>query len=153
MAFVKWDHLGDPFINLLNIQDRMDRFFDEALSITEGDRDDLTRGTWSPAVDIYETDENIILKAELPGIARDDVDLEVKDNIMLLKGERKFNKDIKEENYHRMERSYGGFYRSFTLPNIIDKQGVRAKFSNGVLEVILPKDKKTSPKHIKVEVQ
>ncbi|MBI5893902.1 MAG: Hsp20/alpha crystallin family protein [Deltaproteobacteria bacterium] len=150
MALVKWD----PFKDLLSIQDRMNRLFDETLTRTgRGEGEELARGVWSPAVDIYETDESIILKAEIPGIDKKEVSIEVKNNMLILKGERKFEKEIKEENYHRMERAYGAFQRTFTLPNIIEKENVKAKYKDGILEITLPKVKGAKPKHVKVEVQ
>lgn len=150
MALVKWD----PFKDLLSIQDRMNRLFDETLTRTgRGEGEELARGVWSPAVDIYETDESIVLKAEIPGIDKKEVSIEVKDNMLILKGERKFEKEIKEENYHRMERAYGAFQRTFTLPNIIEKENVKAKYKDGILEITLPKVKEAKPKHMKVEVQ
>ncbi len=148
MALVKWD----PFKDLLTIQDRMNRLFDDFITKTRGE-EDLVRGVWSPAVDIYETDKEIVLKAELPGINKDDVVVEVKDNILLLKGERKSEKEVKEENFHRMERSYGTFQRSFTLPNTVDKDRVKASYKNGVLKIELPKTSTRKLKQIKVEVK
>lgn len=150
MALVKWD----PFKDLLSIQDRMNRLFDETLTRTgRGEGEELAMGVWSPAVDIYETEESIVLKAEIPGIDKKEVSIEVKDNMLILKGERKFEKEIKEENYHRMERAYGSFQRTFTLPNIIKKENVKAKYKDGILEITLPKVKEAKPKHVKVEVQ
>ena len=150
MAIVKWD----PFRDMLSIQERMNRLFDETFGrATKSEGEELARGVWSPAVDIYETDENIVMKAELPGIDKKDVSIEVKDNMLVLKGERKFEKEIKEENYHRMERAYGSFQRTFTLPNVVDKDRVSAKYKDGVLEITLPKIKEAKPKQVKVEVE
>lgn len=148
MAIRRWD----PFKDLLTLQERMNRLFDEVLPRTR-EEETLERGVWSPAVDIYETEDSIVLKAELPGVKREDVSVEIKDNLLVLKGEKKFERDVKEENYHRMERAYGAFQRSFTLPNIVDKDKVRARYKDGVLEVILPKAEEAKPKQIKVEVQ
>ena len=108
---------------------------------------------WSPSVDIYETDENIVLKAELPGVDKKDVSVEVKDSTLILKGERKREKEVKEENYHRVERSFGTFMRSFTLPVSVKQDQVKAKFKDGVLEVTLPKSEEAKPKQVKVEVE
>lgn len=150
MAIVKWD----PFRDLVSIQERMNRLFDETFGKTfRGEGEELARGIWSPAVDIYETDEHIVMKAELPGIDKKDVSIEVKDNMLVLKGERRFEKEIKEENYHRMERAYGSFQRSFTLPNIVEKDKVSAKYKDGILEITLPKIKEAKPKQIKVAVE
>ncbi|MBI5681744.1 MAG: Hsp20/alpha crystallin family protein [Deltaproteobacteria bacterium] len=150
MAIVKWD----PFKDLVSIQERMNRLFDETFGkVTRGEGEELARGVWSPVVDIYETDDNIVMKAELPGIDKKDVSIEVKDNMLVLKGERRFEKEVKEDNYHRMERSYGSFQRTFTLPNIVEKDNVSAKYKDGVLEITLPKSKEAKPKQIKVEVE
>ena len=150
MAIIKWD----PFKDLFSIQDRMNRLFDETFARTaKGEGEELARGIWSPAVDIYETDENIVLKAEVPGMNKGDISIEVKDNMLVLKGERKFEKEIKEENYHRMERAYGAFQRSFTLPNIVNRDKVSAKYKDGVLEITLPKVQEAKLKQVKVEVE
>lgn len=148
MALLRWE----PFKDILSIQDRMNRLFDNIIVRSKGDEDTLARGVWSPPVDIYETEDSIVLKAELPGVNKDDVSVEVKDNLLILRGERKFEKDVKEENYHRMERAYGAFQRSFTLPNIVDKEKVKAKYKDGVLEIALPKASEAKLKQIKVEV-
>lgn len=148
MALMRWD----PFKELLTLQERMNRLFDEVLPKAR-EEEGLARGVWSPAVDIYETEDSIVLKAELPGINKDDVSVEIKDNVLVLKGEKRFEKDVKEENYHRMERAYGAFQRSFTLPNIVDKDKIKAKYKDGILEVVLPKAEEAKPKQIKVEVQ
>jgi HSP20 family protein len=110
-------------------------------------------GGWSPPVDIYETEEHIILKAELPGIDKKNIEVEINDNMIVLKGERRFEKSVHEENYHRMERSYGNFHRVFTLPYVVDKRDTKAKYNNGVLEITLHKTKEQKPKHIKVEAK
>ncbi len=149
MALVRWD----PFRDLISFKERMDRLFEDALGRSRGVDESLAPGSWSPAVDIYETGENIVMKAEIPGINRKNITLEVKENTLTLKGERKFEKEVKEENYHRIERSYGSFQRSFTLPSNIERDKVEAKFQDGILEVTLPKVETAKPKQIKVEVK
>ncbi|UCD85006.1 MAG: Hsp20/alpha crystallin family protein [Deltaproteobacteria bacterium] len=149
MALVRWD----PFKDLVSFKERMDRLFEDTLSRSRGIDESLAPGIWSPPVDIYETGDNIIMKAELPGISKNDINLEVKDNTLTLKGERKFEKEVKEENYHRIERSYGTFQRSFALPTNIERDKVEAKFQDGILEVTLPKVEEAKPKQIKVEVK
>jgi len=103
-------------------------------------------------VDIYETDENLVLKAELPGINPDSVEIRVEDNTLYLKGERKFEKEVKEQNYHRVERSYGAFTRTFSLPGSIDADKVAANFKDGVLTLTMPKKEEAKPKTIKINV-
>lgn len=149
MALLKWD----PFKDLLTIQERMNRLFDETISKARGTGEEMGRSGWHPPVDIYETDEQIILKAELPGIKKKDIEIEINDDILVLKGESRFEKNVQEENYHRMERSYGPFQRIFTLPYIVDKGSINAKYNQGVLEITLQKLREEKPKHIKVEAK
>jgi HSP20 family protein len=146
MAIVRWD----PFRDLLSMQERMNRLFDESFSRRRED-EPMGMTTWSPAVDIYETENTIVVKAELPGLTKEEIDVQIHDGILTLKGERKFEKEVKEENYHRIERAYGGFQRSFSLPTSIEEDKIKAAFKDGVLEVILPKAEAVKPKQIKVE--
>lgn len=149
MAIVKWD----PFRDMLTLRDRMDRLFDDSLARLRGSEDSLAPSSWSPAVDIYETVDNLVIKAEIPGMSKDDITVEVKDSTLSLKGERKFEKEIKEENYQRMERSYGAFHRVFSLPTTVDQEKIRASYNNGVLEITIPKEEKSEPKQITVDVE
>lgn len=149
MAIVKWD----PFRDMVTLRDRMDRLFDDSLARLGGKDDDLSLSNWSPPVDIYETVENIVIKAEVPGVKKEDISVEVKNDTLYLKGERKFEKDVKEENYHRMERSYGSFRRIFSLPATVEQDKVKASFKDGVLEIILPKLEKAKQKKITVDVE
>lgn len=146
MALLKWD----PFRELFSIQERMNRLFDETFS---GTKIGELGGVWSPVVDVYETNSSIVLKAELPGIEKDDVTVEVDGSTLFLKGERRFEKDVKEENYHRMERFYGVFQRVFELPGIIDRDSISAKYNDGVLEIRFPKTQEAGSKQTKVEVE
>jgi HSP20 family protein len=148
MALIRWD----PFREMSSLQERMNRVFSEVLARSPIGEEEISRGAWVPAVDIFETPESIVLKAELPGITKDDIFVEVKDNTLSLKGEKKFEKEVKEENYHRVERSYGSFQRAFTLPSTGQQDKVKAKFKDGILEIVLPKVEEAKPKQIKVEV-
>lgn len=153
MAIVRWDPLRD----LVMLQDRMNRLFEDSLARTRGEgrregQEGLVTGLWTPPVDIYETDDAIVMKAELPGIDRKDIQLEVRDGVLTLKGERRFEKEVKQENYHRIERAYGAFARSFTLPNTVQPDKVKARFKDGVLEVTLPKAEETRSRQIQVEM-
>src|SRR3989344_435370 len=148
MALLKWD----PFKDLITIQERMNRLFDETISKTHAPGEEIGGG-WSPPVDIYETEEHIILKAELPGVNKNDIEVEIKNNMLVLKGERKFEKNVQEENYHRMERSYGSFQRVFTLPYKVNEEGIKARYHNGILEIVLMKVREQKPKYIKVEAR
>ena len=113
---------------------------------------EVSTRTWAPPVDIYENGDNLVLKAELPGINPDDVEIRVEDNTLYVKGERKFEKEVKEQNYHRVERSYGTFARSFSLPNSVDADKVAANFKDGVLTLTMPKKEEAKPKTIKINV-
>jgi HSP20 family protein len=141
----------DPFRELSTIQERMNQLFGDFLGRTHGGREgELAAGGWVPTVDIYETDDDIVVTAELPGLEKDRVGVEYKDGILTLRGERKLEREVKEESYHRMERSYGTFHRSFTLPGTVDEEKISAKMKNGVLEIHLPKREAAKPKQIKV---
>ena len=148
MAIVRWE----PFRDLVATQRDFDRLFREAFSPMFGEGEVSTR-TWAPPVDIYETDENLVLKAELPGIDPNNVEIRVEDNSLYLKGERKFEKEVKEQNYHRVERSYGTFTRTFSLPSSIDADKVTANYKEGVLTLTMPKREEAKPKTIKINVQ
>lgn len=148
MAVVKWD----PFRDLISIQDRMNKLFEQTISRSRAD-EGITATTWTPSVDIYETPETIVMKAELPGLGREDIDIQIRDNTLTLRGERRFAKDVHEENYLRIERAYGSFQRSFTLPTTIQQDKIRAVFKDGVLELTLPKAEGSKPKKIAIEVR
>jgi HSP20 family protein len=109
-------------------------------------------GSWAPAVDIYEQDGNIVLKAELPGVDAKEVDIRLENNVLTLRGERKLDGEVKRENYHRVERSYGSFTRSFTLPTVVDQEKIKAEYRDGVLRVTLPKREEAKPKQISIAV-
>src|SRR4030067_420937 len=148
MTLIRWE----PFREMSSLQERMNRLLSDVRGLTPFREEEITQGAWIPAVDIYETDESLIFKAELPGITKDGITVEVKDNTLTLKGEKKFEKEVKEEHYHRVERSYGTFQRAFTLPGTVQQDKVKAKFKDGILEISLPKQEAAKPKQIKVEV-
>ena len=149
MTIVRWD----PFQNVSALQDRINRLFDDAFPRSGDIDDDMSACAWRPTVDIYYTEEALVLKAELPGVDKEDVAVEVKDNILTLKGERKTDQTIEEESYLRRERSFGTFSRSFNLRQNINPELIRAKFKNGVLEVTVPKPKEEQPKQVVVNVE
>jgi HSP20 family protein len=150
MAIVRWE----PFRDLVSLQERMNRLFDESFrGVARGSgEEDWVGGAWAPAVDIYEQNGNIVLKAELPGIDPKDVDVRVENNILTLRGERKLEKEVKRESYHRVERSYGTFTRSFTLPSAIDTEKIKAEYKDGVLQMTLPAKEEARPKQISINV-
>ena len=140
----------DPLREFAAMQDRMNRLFG---NIYLRDEDTGFRGTWVPAVDIFETsNHDLIVRAELPGLNREDIDVTVENGTLVLKGEKKFDAEVKEEQYRRVERTYGTFHRSFTLPNTVDTGKVTADFKNGVLTVKLPFREEAKPRTINVEV-
>jgi HSP20 family protein len=136
------------------VQERMNRIFDEAFRGTSrGSEDDWALGgSWAPVVDIFEHEGNLVLKAELPGVDPKDVDVRVENNTLTLRGERKFASEVKREKYHRVERAYGTFSRSFTLPNVVDTDKIKAEYKDGVLQVTLPTREEAKPKQIAVAV-
>ena len=148
MAVVKWD----PFRDLVSIQDRMNRLFEQTLSRSRGE-EGVTATTWTPAVDIYETADTIVMKAELPGVTREDIHIQINGSTLTLKGERRFARDVQEESYLRIERAYGSFHRSFALPATVQQENVRAVLKDGVLELVLPKAEDSKPKRISVDVR
>ena len=145
MAIIRWD----PFRDLVSLRERMNRLFDESFPF-QGEEKDMMRSTWTPSVDIFEDEHTLVLNAEVPGLSEDDIELKIEDNTLTIKGERKFEKEIKEENYHRMERSYGSFYRAFNLPPTIDVEKISAEHENGVLKITMPKKEETKPRDIKI---
>ena len=145
MAVVRWD----PFRDLNMLQDRMNRLFEDANRNWKSDEPASTT-TWSPAVDIFETESEIVVKAEVPGMERKDITLNLENNVLTLRGERRFLKEAKEENYHRIERSYGGFSRAFTIPVTVEDEKIRADYKEGVLTIVLPKKEQAKPKQIRI---
>ena len=146
MAIVK----VDPFRELATMQDRMARLFGDTYL---RDEDTGFRGAWTPAVDIFENDNHdLVLKAELPGMSREDIEVTVENSTLVLKGTKKFEAEVKDEQYRRIERSYGTFHRSFTLPNTVDATKVSADFRNGLLTVKLPFREEAKPRTINVDV-
>ena len=140
----------DPFREFAAMQDRMSRLFG---NVYLRDEDTSFRGTWVPAVDIFETEtHDLVVRAELPGMTREDIVVSVENNTLVLKGEKKFDAEVKEENYRRIERTYGQFQRSFTLPTTVDTNKVTADYRNGVLTVTLPFREEAKPRTINVEV-
>ena len=137
----------DPFRELRNLQDEMTRLF---IGTAPRGREEMAGGSWIPSVDIYEDQDKLILEADLPGLNREDFEISVENNVITLKGERKFEKKVEGDNYHRVERSYGGFTRSFTLPQSVTAEGATADFENGILRVSLPKREETKARKIEI---
>jgi HSP20 family protein len=146
MAVIRWD----PFRDLNMLQDRMNRLFEDAGRGARRNEEPASTTIWSPAVDIYETDGEIIVQAELPGMDRKDISINLENNVLTIRGDRQFKKETKEDNYHRIERSYGGFSRSFSIPTTVDEEKIRADYKDGVLKIVLPKKEQAKPKQIQI---
>lgn len=145
--------LFEPFRDLLSTQDRFDRLFNQAFGRAfEGGDDELSPRTWAPAVDIYETEGNLVVKAELPGVDPKQVEVRVEENTLYLKGERKFENELNKENYHRVERAYGTFVRSFALPGSVEPDKVAAEYNDGMLTITIPKREEAKLKTVKINV-
>ena len=133
MRLMKWrsPSITDPFCDLLGLQ---------------------AESAWSPAVDVYDNKDNLVIKADLPGIKQNEINVSVEDDILTIKGEKKKETEVKEDNFYRLERAYGSFERSFTLPTNVDASKIKAAYKDGVLELTLPKKEETKPKQIKVDI-
>src|SRR5213080_2599529 len=142
----RWEQ---PFRGAATLQEKINRVFGDGVGRT-GEESNLT--PWAPAVDIYETENELAVKADLPDVNPKDLDIRVENNILTIRGERKFEKKVNEENYLRVERSYGSFARSFTLANTVNTEAIKADYQNGVLTLSIPKKEEAKPKQIKVNV-
>jgi len=138
---------GDVFGELTRMQEEMNRFFDDFFG---EQRRGLAEGAWLPAVDVSETESELVVRAELPGMSHEDIEINVQDNILTLKGEKKQEKKEEKENFHRLERSYGSFSRSFSLPAGVKPDDIKATFKDGVLQVTMPKAEEAKAKKIAI---
>ena len=145
MAIVRWE----PFRDIVTTQQDLNRLFNEIFP-RRLSGEELSTYTWAPSVDIYEKDDELMLQADLPGVDPKDVEIRIEDGTLYLKGERKQQKEVKEEDYHRVERCYGAFARSFSLPGSIDEAKVKAEFKDGQLTLTMPKHEEAKPKTIKI---
>jgi len=142
MHIMRWD----PFRDVATLQNRVNDLFGDSLSRAEG-----TYGTWLPPVEIFEKDESLFLRAEIPGMNEKDIDLQVENGVLTLRGEKKREKELENENVHRAERYYGSFVRTFALPTSVDTEKIRAAYRDGVLEVVLPKAEVAKAKRITIQ--
>lgn len=140
----------DPFRDLKSLQDEVNRLFSTNFSRGFGD-EGIARGAWTPTVDIFENKDEIVLEAELPGMNREDFELTIENNVLTLRGERRFEKKDEADNYHRVERAYGAFTRSFTLPQTVSGEGATADYKNGVLRVVLRKREEVKARRIEIK--
>ena len=144
-SITRWD----TYSGLSGLQEQVNRLFDSTFP-RRFENSAIT--TWAPAVDIYETENELVVKADLPDVSEKDLDVRVENNTLTVRGERKFEKKVQEENYLRVDRTYGAFSRSFSLPNTINSEAIKAEYKNGVLTVTLPKRAESKPKRVKVNV-
>ncbi|MBI3989595.1 MAG: Hsp20/alpha crystallin family protein [candidate division NC10 bacterium] len=154
MALERWKPRGavsrwDPFADLFDFRREMDRLMDTFFGRTSTG---LAQAAWAPAVDIYETKDALVVKAELPGVKPEEVEISIVGNTLTLKGERKQEAEVNEQGYYRLERSYGSFQRALELPSVVDANTVKATYKDGLLEIKLPKKEGAKPKEIKIEV-
>jgi HSP20 family protein len=147
MAITRWDTYRD----VLALQNRMNSLFQDFSRSGNGESELATAG-FVPPVDIFEDENKLVLKIEIPGIRQEDIDVRLENNTLTVKGERNFQSEGKEENFHRVERRYGSFYRAFTLPNTIDQNTIKADYEAGVLKVELDKRAETKPRQVKINV-
>ena len=146
MNLVKWN----PWREMSTLQNRMNSFFNEPFFRSDRGDDELSLGAWQPVVDMFENDDKIVIKAELPGVDKKDISVDVKDRVLTLSGERNYDHEVKEENYYRRESAYGKFKRAFNLPADVDPDKIKADFKDGVLKIELPKPETQKPKRIAV---
>ena len=148
MALVRWD----PFRELEEVSDRLNRVFARPGARTSNGKETMIVADWTPSVDISETENEYQIKAEIPDVKKEDVKVTLEDGVLTIQGERKHEKEERGKKYHRIERSYGSFVRTFSLPDVIDDEKVKAEFKDGVLNLHLPKSEKAKPKAIEVKV-
>ena len=146
MTLVRWN----PFRDMSMLQNHMNRLFEDAMGTWPGESDGRGSTSWVPLADIYENENDLIVRAELPGVDPKAVDVRVENNVLTIRGERTFEQKVQQENYHRLERSYGTFFRSFALPTTIDADKIQAEYRDGVLNLTLPKSEKAKPKRIQI---
>lgn len=149
MTLVRWD----PFRNIVTLQDRINRLFDDAFPRSASDEEDLASCSWRPLVDIFEADEGVVIQVDLPGVTKEDVSVEVKNNLLTIQGQRQIEAPVADDRYYRRERTCGNFQRSFTLRSTIAPESVKASFKNGVLTVKIPKPEEEKPKQVSVSIE
>jgi len=146
MSMTRWE----PFRGLNTLQEQVNRLFEDSFSRSRSGHAELA--SWAPAVDVYETENELVVKADLPDVQEKDIDVRVENNTLTIRGERKFSNEVQDDNYLRVERAFGTFSRSFSLPNTVNTEAIKADYRNGVLSVRMPKREETKPKQIKISV-
>ena len=146
MNLARWN----PLREMTAMQNRINRMFNDPYWLTDRMDDDTGMGRWNPAVDLYEKDDHFVIKAELPGVDKKDIAIDLKDRVLTLSGERSYENEVKEESYYRRERSYGKFQRAFTLPADVDSDKIKAEFKDGLLQIEVPKPEEQKPKQVTI---
>ncbi len=146
MSMTRWD----PFRSMNTLQEQVNRLFEDRFAHSHSGQAELA--SWAPAVDIYETENELVVKADLPEMQEKDIDVRVENHTLTIRGERKFSNEVQEDNYLRVERAYGTFTRTFSLPNTVNTEAIKAEYRNGVLSVRMPKREETKPKQIQIRV-
>ncbi len=149
MALVRWE----PWRDMAQLQNRINRMFSDTLSQSNEAGETVARFDWKPAVDTYEKDGDLVISADLPGVKKEDIAIDVQDNVLILKGERVSETEASEKNFYRRERATGRFYRAFTLPDAVDPAKIRAAFKDGVLKVEIPKPEEKKPQKVDIAVE
>lgn len=145
MAISRWS----PMRELMSVHDQLNRFFDE--SVSRQGAGEFEYGNWAPAVDLREEENHYLLQADMPGMKKDEIEVNVENNVLTIRGERRFEAEVKKETYHRIERAYGKFTRSFTLPSRVQADAIKATYKDGILEVLIPKAEESKPKKISIQ--
>ena len=153
MKLIRRKDYFDPFYELERLHGELNNLFDWSFTGMPARSSGLLETGWAPAVDIYESKDAVIVKADLPGLKKDEIDVTVQDNVMIIKGEKKQSEEIKEGDYVRTERFYGSFHRAITLPVDVDASKAKAEYKNGTLEMTLPKKEEAKPKQISVDIK
>lgn len=148
MSLVRWD----PFRNMATLQDRINRLFEDAFPRTAEGDEDLSSSAWHPLVDIFETEQGVSIQVDLPGVDKADVSVEVKENVLTIRGERKLDQTVADDRYYRRERAFGAFQRSFATHTLISPSDIKATFKNGVLKIEIPKPQEVKPKQVSVNI-
>lgn len=148
MSMVKWD----PFANIATLQGRINRLFEDAFPRGKEEDEDLSAYAWRPPVDIYDTETGVTIEIDLPGVKKEEVSVEVKENILTIRGDRTPEQVVQEKKYYRRERIYGSFHRSFAMRGVVTPESIKATFKNGVLKIELPRPEQEKPKQVSVSI-
>ena len=146
MNLVRWN----PYGEMTAMKNRINRMFSEPYWLTRRMDDDTDMGMWNPVVDLYEKDDHFVIKAELPGVDKKNISIDLKDRVLTLSSERSYENEVKEESYYRRERSYGKFQRAFTLPAHVESDKIKAEFNDGLLQIEVPKPEEQKPKQVTI---